>query len=58
MSHLPYDQHERAEAIPDVVAADEHPTPVLRQLFNGVFGLLLLLVSGLAVMLLVLWRAP
>ena len=42
----------------DVLAADEARTGVLRQITNGVGGLLLLLVTGLLIVLLVLWKSP
>lgn len=44
--------------INDIVTADEARTGVLRQVVNGVGGLLLLLATGLVVVLLVLWKAP
>ena len=42
----------------DVLAADEARTGVLRQITNGVGGLLLLLATGLLIVLLVLWKSP
>ena len=42
----------------DVLAVDEARTGVLRQITNGVGGLLLLLVTGLLIVLLVLWKSP
>lgn len=56
MTHEPFES--RNEKLSDIVAADETRTGVLRQIVNGVSGLLLLLVTGLAIVLLVLWKAP
>jgi hypothetical protein len=56
MTHGTYER--KGVEIKDIVAADEAPTSILRQIVNGVGGLLLLLVTGLVVVLLVLWRAP
>jgi hypothetical protein len=56
MTHDPFES-KRAE-LSDIVAVDETRTGILRQIVNGVSGLLLLLVTGLVVVLLVLWKAP
>ncbi len=51
--------HERESTrIDNIEAADETRTGVLRQIVNGVGGLLLLLVLALVIVLLVLWKAP
>ena len=48
----------RDNRLKDIVAADERQTSMLRQIFNGVSGLVLLMVAGLVVVLFVLWKAP
>jgi hypothetical protein len=42
----------------DIVARDEAEPGIGQQIVNGISGLLMLLVTGIAVMLLVLWKAP
>jgi len=48
----------RDNRLKDIVAADERQTSMLRQIFNGVSGLVQLMVAGLVVVLFVLWKAP
>ncbi len=58
MTHQPIDDRHEPMGLTDIVAADElHPT-IGRQLANGLGGLVLLLVTGVIVVLLVLWKAP
>lgn len=42
----------------DIVAADEAAPGLGRQVFNGVTGTLVLLVTGILVLLVVLWKSP
>ena len=42
----------------DIVAADEMRPGIGQQMINGVGGLLVLLITGLVVVLLVLWKSP
>ena len=57
MTQENFESRRRAE-IRDILAADETRTSIVRQVINGVSGLLLLLVAGLSVVLLVLWKSP
>jgi hypothetical protein len=42
----------------DIIAADEAAPSFGRQVFNGVTGTLVLLVTGVLVLLVVLWKSP
>ena len=42
----------------DIVATDEERPSWSQQLANGLGGLMLLLVTGVVIVLLVLWRSP
>ena len=42
----------------DIVAADEKHTSFGQQALNGLSGLLVLLVTGVIILLLVLWKSP
>ena len=42
----------------DIVAADEKHTSFGQQVLNGLTGLLVLLVTGIVVVMLVLWKSP
>jgi hypothetical protein len=42
----------------DIVAPDEERPGWSQQLANGLGGLMLLLVTGMVIVLLVLWRSP
>ena len=42
----------------DIVAADEMQPGIGQQMINGVGGLLVLLITGLVIVLLVLWKSP
>ncbi len=57
MTQEAYDNQER-DGLKDIMAVDETRTGILRQIVNGVSGLLLLLVTGLVIVLLVLWKSP
>jgi hypothetical protein len=57
MTQEAYDNQER-DRLKDIMAVDETRTGILRQIVNGVSGLLLLLVTGLVIVLLVLWKSP
>ncbi len=57
MTQEAYDTRER-DRLKDIMAVDETRTGILRQIVNGVSGLLLLLVTGLVIVLLVLWKSP
>jgi hypothetical protein len=42
----------------DIVAADEAAPSLGRQVFNGLTGTLVLLVTGILLLLMVLWKSP
>lgn len=42
----------------DIIAADERAVPFGKRLFNGMSGAVLLLLGGLLVLVVVLWKAP
>lgn len=58
MTHQTLHGHEAERGYRDIVAADEMHKSLGRQLATGVGGLLALLVIGLVVLLVVLWKAP
>ncbi|WDR02408.1 hypothetical protein PSQ19_17630 [Devosia algicola] len=51
-------QTETHGGTPDDAAANARRVPILSQLFNGVAGLLTLLIGGIVVLIVVLWKAP
>jgi len=58
MTHQPYEDRREPTRLADIIAADEvHPT-LGRQVLNGLGGLLVLLVTGMVVLALVLWKSP
>jgi hypothetical protein len=58
MTHQPYEDRREPTRLSDIISADEvHPT-LGRQLMNGLGGLLLLLVTGVVIVALVLWKSP
>lgn len=58
MTHQPYDEQREATRLTDIIAADEaHPT-LGRQIVNGISGLLVLMVTGVVIVLMVLWKSP
>lgn len=42
----------------DIVAADEAQPGIGRQMMNGIGGLMALLITGVLLVLLVLWKSP
>lgn len=57
MTHQPYED-QRDRRIADIIAADEVHPGFARQVMNGLSGLLVLLVTGVVVVALVLWKSP
>ncbi|MCR6670429.1 hypothetical protein [Devosia ginsengisoli] len=58
MTHQPYEDRREPTRLADIIAADEgHPT-FGRQVLNGLGGLLVLLVTGVVIVALVLWKSP
>lgn len=58
MTHQPYDDRREPARLSDIIAADEaHPTWG-KQVLNGLSGLLVLMVTGVVIVLMVLWKSP
>ena len=58
MTHQPYEDRRESTRLSDIISAEElHPT-LGRQVINGLGGLLLLLITGVGVVALVLWKSP
>ena len=58
MAHQPYDARREPRRLTDIIAADEaHPT-IGRQIMNGISGMLVLMLTGMIILLLVLWKSP
>lgn len=58
MTHQTYQDQREPTRLADIIAADEvHPT-LGRQVLNGLSGLLVLLVTGVLIVALVLWKSP
>jgi hypothetical protein len=58
MTHQPYDDRREPARLSDIIAADEAHPGVGRQVMNGLGGLLVLMITGVVVVLLVLWKSP
>ena len=58
MTHQPYEDRREPTRLSDIISAEElHPT-LGRQVMNGLGGLLLLLITGVVIVALVLWKSP
>jgi hypothetical protein len=58
MTHQPFEDRREAVQLADIVSTDEgHPT-FAKQVMNGLSGLVLLLVTGVIIVALVLWKSP
>lgn len=58
MTHQAFEDQRDPARPTDIIAADEvHPT-LGRQIVNGVSGMLVLLVTGVVIVLMVLWKSP
>ncbi len=58
MTHQPYEDSREPTRLADIISADEaHPT-FGRQVLNGLGGLLVLMVTGVLIVALVLWKSP
>ncbi|HUH76022.1 MAG TPA: hypothetical protein VLZ53_01510 [Devosia sp.] len=58
MIHDTYDKSAEPKRFSDIVTNDEQRPSIGRQIINGITGMLLLLVTGLIILLLVLWKTP
>ena len=58
MTHQPYDDRREPARLSDIIAADEaHPT-FAKQVLNGLGGLVVLMITGVVIVALVLWKSP
>lgn len=58
MTHQPYEDRREPTRLADIMSKDEaHPT-LGRQALNGLSGLLVLLLTGVVIVALVLWKSP
>jgi len=58
MVHHRHGKRDPRAGFTDVIAADEAAPSLPRQFAHGFGGVFLLLVAGLAILTLVLWKAP
>jgi hypothetical protein len=58
MTHQPYEHRHMAPRLTDIVAADEANPSIGRQIMNGITGMLVLMLTGVVILLLVLWKSP
>lgn len=58
MTHQAYDDRREPARLNDILTEDELHPAWGRQVINGISGLLVLLVTGVAIVLLVLWKSP
>lgn len=58
MTHQPYEDSREPTRLADIIAADEANPTFGRQVLNGLSGLLVLLVTGVVIVALVLWKSP
>ena len=58
MTHQPFEDRREPTRLADIISADEvHPT-FGQQVRNGLSGLVVLLVTGVLIVALVLWKSP
>lgn len=58
MTHQPYDDRREGVQLADILTSEESNPTLGRQMINGISGLLMLLVTGVVIVLLVLWKSP
>lgn len=58
MTHQPFDERREPARLSDIITADEARPTLGQQLLNGLGGLLVLLVTGVVIVLMVLWKSP
>ena len=58
MTHQIIDDRKASRVLADIVAADEVHPSIARQVFNGFTGTLVLLLTGIVILIMVLWKAP
>jgi hypothetical protein len=58
MTHQPYDDRREPADFSDILAADEIRPSLGRQLRNGLGGLVVLMLTGVVIVLMVLWKSP
>lgn len=58
MIHDTYDKTAKPKRFSEIVPSDEPRPSIGRQIIHGIAGMVLLLVTGLIILLLVLWKTP
>lgn len=58
MTHQPYDEQRDTLGLTAIIAADEANPTLVRQVLNGLSGLVVLMVTGIVIVALVLWKSP
>lgn len=58
MTHQAYQDQREPTRLADIIAADEANPTFARQLVNGLGGMLVLLLTGVIIVALVLWKSP
>lgn len=58
MAHQPYDEQRETTRLADIIARDEQNPTLGKQVMNGIGGLLVLMLTGVVIVLLVLWKSP
>ena len=58
MTHQLYDGRREPARLADIMAADERNPTLGKQVMNGISGMLVLMVTGVLILLLVLWKSP
>jgi len=58
MTHQPYEDRRELTRLADIIAADGARPSIGRQIRNGIGGVLVLMLTGMVILLLVLWKSP
>ena len=58
MTHQAFDDQREPARLADIIAADEVHPAWGRQILNGISGMLVLMLTGMVIVLMVLWKSP
>lgn len=58
MTHPGFDDPNIVPELTDIITTDEARPNLLRQIGNGIGGLVVLMLTGLVLMVAVLWKSP
>jgi len=58
MTHQPYDRSRETTRFSDIIARNETHVPLGKQVLNGLGGMVALLIIGVMIVLVVLWKSP